>query len=391
MRILKKHQGMAIPTVLAIVVFIIGTAASLLTITFNQSHLVEKNIDNSEERAEATENVDAAVRVIIRSLLSDSQFLSSSDNILEVENYFDVSIDPFPNSTSLWVVSSTYAETRVVTSYISTSSGGGMTEEEVTNLMAYFGQSSITDYNDMPETLLEAFLPSYFETQEIDATSDPKASDLDSVKSIATYVAKKTTFYEIAPFLLNQDHTLNEGTGIEGNFYVNGNLTIYSGNVLHIADGYVLVVTNNLTMQPNSHLIGNVIVGNTAVFQGNSSSLSTFRGTLFVGSGFTSSTEFVFGTDIRPTFVFSEGGVTLYKGGTGYAYFVTPRFTLDGDAQTILNINGGVYTDDLNIKGGEYIVTPYDISTIYHLFESYALPYDSAITQDGSYTYTNPQ
>jgi len=384
MNIRKNKKGIGLPTVLAIVTFIIGTAASLLSITFSQTKLVEKNIENSEAYQSAVYNVDAAVRVMIRGLLIDPTYMTNPENISEVESYFNVSIAPHETVSALWRVTSRVTDTRSVISYLSTKAGSSMSYEEGIDLFSFFSKSLSGTSKDLPTELLTDVLPSYFETYEIDELNPPKASDLDSVKSIAQYVTKNTTFLPITEFLLNQNQI------IDGNFYIDGNLTIYSGNTLHIAEGRILFITNNLVMQANSHLIGNVVVGNNMDFNGNASTQSTFIGTAYIGNSFTSNSKINFGLSDRPTFVFSTISNTIYRYIEGYVFFTGKSFTYDVDGVTS-TIQGAVYTDSYSVKKGTLIINPIDIRLIYEYFDTYALPYDGSVSIDGSYAYTNPR
>lgn len=384
MNIRKNKKGVGLPTVLAIVTFIIGTAASLLSITFSQSKLVEKNIENSEAYQSAVYNVDAAVRVMIRGLLTDPSYLTNQENISEVEDYFNVLVTPHETVTSLWRVTSRVTDTRSVTSYLSTQAGSSMSYEEGIDLFTFFSKSLSGDSKDLPSELLTDVLPAYFETYDIDELNPPKASDLDSVKSIAQYISKSTTFLPITQFLLNQNQI------IDGDFYINGNLTIYSNNTLHIAEGRILFVTGNLTMQANSHLIGNVVVGNNMDFTGNSSSQSTFIGTVYIGNHFTSNTRLIMGLSDRPTFVFSTLSNTINRYIEGFAFFTGTAFEYDVSGITS-TISGAIYTDRYTISRGTLIVNPIDIRLIYEYFDTYALPYDGSVSVDGSYAYTNPR
>lgn len=384
MNIRKNKKGIGLPTVLAIVTFIIGTAASLLSITFSQSKLVEKNIENSEAYQSAVYNVDAAVRVMIRGLLTDPSYLTNQENISEVEDYFNVLVTPHETVTSLWRVTSRVTDTRSVTSYLSTQAGSSMSYEEGIDLFTFFSKSLSGDSKDLPSELLTDVLPAYFETYDIDELNPPKASDLDSVKSIAQYISKSTTFLPITQFLLNQNQI------IDGDFYIHGNLTIYSNNTLHIAEGRILFVTGNLTMQVNSHLIGNVVVGNNMDFTGNSSSQSTFIGTVYIGNHFTSNTRLIMGLSDRPTFVFSTISNTINRYIEGFAFFTGTAFEYDVSGITS-TISGAIYTDRYTISRGTLIVNPIDIRLIYEYFDTYALPYDGSVSVDGSYAYTNPR
>ncbi|TNF07130.1 MAG: hypothetical protein EP317_05400 [Bacillota bacterium] len=384
MKLIKNKKGIGLPTMLAIVTFIIGTAASLLSITFSQTKLVEQNIENSEAYQNAVYNVDAAVRVVIRELINDNTYLDNEQNIFELEDYFNVVITQHQTISSLWEVTSSVTDTRNVTSYISTVTGSAMTMEEATNLLTYLSRFISGDSKSLPDEVLSEVLPSYFEIYEVDQTSPPKPNDLESVKKITQYISKSTDFIPITQSLLNMNNIM------DGNFIRKGNLTIYSGNTLHIADGRILFVEGSLTMQANSHLIGNVVVFGDVIFQGNASTQSTFIGTLFVGNHFTSNTKIVAGTEERPSFVFSTLHNNIYRQISGNIFFTGTKFTYDVTGVTS-TIYGGVYVDDYNDRGGELIIISTDIRLFYDLFETYALPYDSSIVTDGSYTYTNPK
>jgi hypothetical protein len=385
MRKILNKKGIGIPTLLLIVTFLLGTGASLLTLSYQQSFVVEKNIENTEAYTEAVYNVDATIRLMIRELNLDNDYLEDPNNIDYMQDYFNVTIERYPSTAFIYTVSSRLSDTRTVRSFLSANSGTGTSGLDTTDLIEYFGMES-TNLNEVPETFIADYLPFYFESYDITTISDPRRQDLDSVKSIAQYISRRTSFIEISPTLLNQNNI------IDGDFYVNNNLTINAGNTLHIAEGHVLFITGNLTMEPNSNLYGNIIVGNNATFSATTTSSSVFEGTMYVGNHFTSNTNMTFGTAARPTFVFSQISNTLKKNGTGYAYFVAPSFKLDGvSTSTLVSISGGVYSDNVDIKRGTLTVAPFDLSTIYDKFSLYALPTYSSMLVSGDYTYTNPR
>lgn len=387
MSVIKNKKGMGIPTILAIVVFILGTAASLMTITYQSSSSIEKSIDRNEAYQQAIDHVDAAVRVIIRGLLDDPQFLSSSITVDEVESYFNVEVTQYPESTSLWVVTSTYAPNLSVSSYVSTAAGGSLSPEEAGDLMSYFSSTTTASYQDMPEELLAAYLPSYFEMNEIDTTRDPREGDLDSVKSIAQFIEKRTDVIEVPGWLLGY-----YGGYVTDDVVVDSSMTIYSGRTLEIEEGKVLFITGSLYVEPNVTLKGNIVVGGSVYFYDSwYGSTSTFIGTLFVNNHFYADCELLFGAIDRPTFVFATVSINFYNDAEGYGFFVSPRFRVDAYSSSVVTVNGGVYTDNLDIRRGELIVNPYDLSTVYQFFETYALPYDGTINVEGSYTYTTPR
>ncbi|MDX9691071.1 MAG: hypothetical protein RBT45_01360, partial [Acholeplasmataceae bacterium] len=253
MNLRRNKKGIGLPTVLAIVTFIIGTAASLLSITFSQTKLVDTNIENTETYQNAVYNVDAAVRVMIREMINDNQFLTVDTNIDELEAYFNVEITPHETVSSLWKVTSLVSNTRAVTSYVSTVAGVGGTVEDTSNLLAFFSEFISGNSKSLPEEVLNQILPSYFETFEVDELSAPKKNDLESIKKIVQYITDKTTFISISQQLLNLDNQV-----LDGNFYHDRTLTIYSGNTLELADGRILFVNGDLIMKANSNLIGNV-------------------------------------------------------------------------------------------------------------------------------------
>jgi hypothetical protein len=374
MRKILNKKGMGIPTLLMIVTFLLGTGASLLTISYQQTSIVEKNIENAESYATAVYNVDATIRIMIRELNLDNTYLENPDNITYLENYFEVSIDRYPSTAFIWTVSSSLSPTRTVKSFLSANSGTGTSGQDTTDLISYFGMET-TDLSDIPETFL---------ADHLGFTDDLK---VDSVKKIATYIAKNTEFTEISPLLLNQNDI------IDGDFYVDGNLTINAGNTLHLALGRVLFITGNLVMEPNSNLYGNVIVGNNATFNATTTSSSIFEGTMYVGNLFTSNTLMTLGTATRPTFVFSQISNTLSKNSSGYAYFIAPKFTLNNVSDpTIVSLYGGVYSDNMDVNPSATLtITPYDLSTIYDMFELYALPTYSSMITSGDYSYTSPR
>lgn len=381
---LTNKKGMALPTVLAIVVFIIGTAVSLMAISFSQTKLVDQATDNSEAYHQAIYQVDAAVQTIIRELLIDSSFLDNPTNISDVEAYFDVNIEPYGSSTSLWQVTSIYNTDKSVISYISTAASGSMTEEQAGDLLSFFGSGITTDYSDMPEELLAEHLPTYFELYEIDA-SEPKPSDLDSIKSIAKYIDRKTSFIEIPAYLLNYNYLL------AGDFVVDGNVFINSNRNIYVEEGRTLFITGNLTMGYNSSIYGNVVVGNNLTMYGSWYGTSEIIGTLFVNNTVNTYGDVDFGTETRPSFVFAATSVTLEGDGDGYIYFISPKFTLDGYSTTVVNVYGGVYADNIDIRRGTLNEYLFDLRTVYEYFETFALPYSGEAIGDGSYTYTDPK
>ncbi|MDX9691703.1 MAG: hypothetical protein RBT45_04545, partial [Acholeplasmataceae bacterium] len=210
---------------------------------------------------------------------------------------------------------------------------------------------------------------------------------LESIKKIVQYITDKTTFISISQQLLNLDNQV-----LDGNFYHDRTLTIYSGNTLELADGRILFVNGDLIMKANSNLIGNVVVFGSVIFEGSSSTQSTFLGTLYIGNHFTSNTKLIAGQSDRPSFIFSTLHNNINQKIEGYVFITGSKFTYDVKDVTS-TIHGGVYVDDNDYKvlRGVLNIIPTDITLFYDLFETYALPYDSSLVSDGSYTYTSPR
>jgi len=367
MKLIKNKKGIGIPTLLLIVTFLLGTGASLLTLSYQQSSIVERNIQNTEAYSRAVYNVDATLRVMVRELNKDNSFLNNADNISFLEDYFEVDIERYPSTAFIWTVSARVSDSKSVKSFLSANTGVGSSGVDSTDLLSYFGAES-TSLSDVAGTLLGDFLD---------------LGDEDDVKKIIRNITRNKIFLQVTQSQLN-----SEGC-IDYDAYFSGNLTIHAGNTLCMAEGRILVITNNLTMQPNSNLYGNVVVNNNVTFKSTTTSHSILQGTMYVGNHFDSETRMTFGTAERPTFIFSQNGNTLEKSGTGYAYFVAPSFTLKGSS-SVVSIYGGVYASNISNQG-TLTIEPFDLSTIYHKFKAYALPTYDSMTSSGDYTYTSPQ
>jgi hypothetical protein len=172
-----------------------------------------------------------------------------------------------------------------------------------------------------------------------------------------------------------------------GHWYITGSVTIPIGKNLTIPNGRILFIKGNLTMNRGSVLTGNVVVNGNVTLIRSSSSFETVRGTLYLHGDFTTDRRSVFGTSLRPTFIFAEGDVTLGTTyATGYGYFLCHNF--DGNDQQVV-LTGGVYAmAERKIWSGGLSANP---NLNASLFFTQGVP--TSILSDGTvnYRFTEPR
>jgi len=173
---------------------------------------------------------------------------------------------------------------------------------------------------------------------------------------------------------------------VSGHWYINGDLSIPTGKNLTIPSGYLLVVDGTLSLPKNSTITGNVIINGD--FDCNvRNSIPQIQGTFYISGDVTTSKTNILGISSQPAIFLAEGNIALGSDSTGYAYFLSTKFT--GNNKNII------------ITGGIYSVLPSNISKtiIYENtylsesnFYSYALPTSVPSSGGGSgFIFTSPK
>ncbi len=365
MHILKSKKGLGLPIVLAIVAFVLGTTATLLSYIFFQAKLSDQQIQESEEYANAFSKVSTAIHMISRDQNLDPAYLS------ELELLLDVDISTY--GTSLYVVSSNQAiGNRKVVSYLT---GAVTSVNTYESIFQYTGAESNFNLSPLvtPTNLASNYLPTYIEQNFTWFEPQTEFTDFQSVVTyIRSLALQNKGFNDKKPKdLQNQwDPTA------WWHWYVDGSVTIPKNKNLTVPDSRTLVIDGNLTMNENSTIYGNVIVNGNVTLLGKKSTTQGIVGTLYVNGDFTSNYKTTLGTIDRPSFIFTEGDVYLGSTTTGYGYFLSTNFYQTGS----LTLTGGVYAVfDPELSTSVIINENLDFTEFY----DYGIPEEIAVEPSG--------
>ena len=325
-KILKNKQGIGLPAMLDIIVFVMLSASALFTYTSFQSQSIHRNIQMVEEKNHALMSVEAALSIIQREQSIDSALLNQIYESLGVE--FET-ISP-----NLFSVSYRMVNNRSVQSFLSGQS------EAVSTYQALFdhtGQETDFFLSPMitPTSLLDAFMPDYFNTYIPNVTPQTGFMNFVDLVDYYEHLAQTTPHFEMKTpnDLQNQSNPV-----VSGRWFINGNVTV---NNLTIPPEYILFIRGNLTLTRHSTITGNVIVDGNVVIQGQGNSQQTARATFYINGHFNAANRLELGNDQRPTFVFAEGDITLGNNTFGVGYFLSINY--DGRHGNTV-VEGGVYT-----------------------------------------------
>lgn len=323
-----NHRGIGLPTALGIAAFVIALAASLLSYAVFQSNLIEKTIDRTEAYANAVQSVDATLKIIVRDQNLDPTYLTN------LETYMGVTIEAY--SASVYSVTEMVTATRSVTSYITGSAASNSTYDV---LFSNTGEEPGFVLSPLitPTSLLSVYLPTFIETTFPSLTPETSFS---SFQSIVDYIYSLTLTPGSYVRRLPSTITNQVNPIVSGHWYIDGNVTLPKNKDLTIPAGYLLFIDGNLTMDQNAILTGNVVINGSLTFKGKGNSVEELKGTFYINGNLTTSKSIILGTVSNPTFVLSEGDVTLGNNVSGYGYFLSQNFS--GNQGNVL-ITGGVY------------------------------------------------
>jgi len=378
MSILKTKKGIGIPTVLGIVTFVIATVATLLTVAVNQSKLIDRSIESSEAYANAVQDVDATLKIIARDQNLDPAYLDA------LELYMGVTIQPYVGS--LYMISSMVTSSRTVVGYISSSADIiSIYDDLLSNTTTILGPNS----DITPTSLLASYLP-IFMNSELPGVAYPDTfANFDAIVDYIRQLALSNNGFtrRFPSFLQNQVNPT-----VNSNLYIEGSVVLTKNKDLTVNPGYLLVINGNLTTNENSIISGNIVVNGTVTIIGKGNSVESLLGTLYVDGNVTTGKSIQLGTNIRPTFIFSEGNITFGNTVVGVGYFVSDNFTAN---QGNVYITGGVYVTYNASLPSSGIATQTDLNET--LLYDYAIPQiivvedEAPLPGESNFVYTFPK
>ncbi len=369
-----NHKGIGIATAIGIVTLVLAIATTLLTYAVFQANLVDKNMERTEAYANSVQAVDATLQIIARDQNFDSTYLS------DLATYMGVNITAY--NENVYMITSMVTSTKLITSYFSGSGGDISTYSSV---FAYTGKEPGFELDPLvtPTALLASYLPQFITTTFPSITPETEFTDFQSIMDYLYSLTQSSGSYSLqsATILTNLTNPI-----VSGHWYINGDLSIPTGKNLTIPSGYLLVVDGTLSLPKNSTITGNVIINGD--FDCNvRNSIPQIQGTFYISGDVTTSKTNILGISSQPAIFLAEGNIALGSDSTGYAYFLSTKFT--GNNKNII------------ITGGIYSVLPSNISKtiIYENtylsesnFYSYALPTSVPSSGGGSgFIFTSPK
>lgn len=348
---LKDRRGVGMPTVLSVAAFATATAVTIFSLTFNQARNVENDITQTDEYAAAVNAVEVTAKIIKnRTDITPANFVSL---ITEIESEIqsttwgaDVNIN-YDASTFVITINHPVASlTAGVTSYLSPSAalgGGGsmpVTPEEGTDLLNFLPTVvSPTDgsvnYTTMQVDVLSSFVSQFVDANDID--TDAPLVDT-SVSSVVNWVINETDITKY-PVTTYQNSYV---TTISSDNYVTKDVVVQNNSRLTVAEGNVMFIRGNLTVQNSSLLEGTFVVTGDVLIQNN----STVRATIYIGDDLVVQNSVGFGNQSRPTFLFvSDHTMFSYNlpRNTTDSYLYVFTKTFEHIAWETLVIHGGIY------------------------------------------------
>jgi hypothetical protein len=365
MHILKSKKGSGLPIVLAIVAFVLGTTATLLSYVFFQAKLSDLQIQESEDYKNAVSKVNTAIHMIARDQNLDPLYLA------ELELLLDVDISTY--GTSLYVIRSNQeVGNRKVVSYLTGTVTSVNTYESI---FQYTGAESNFNLSPLvtPTNLASNYLPQYIGQNFTWFEPQTKFTDFQSV---ITYIRSLALEHKGFNYQKPKDLQTQWDPTAWWHWYVDGSVTIPKDKNLTVPDSRTLVIDGNLTMNANSTIYGNVIVNGNVILQGNKKTTQGIVGTLYVNGNFTSNFPTTLGTVDRPSFVFAEGDVFLGSTTSGYGYFLSTNFNQEGN----LSLTGGIYAVFSPDLSTSVIVNP---NLEYTEFYDYGIPQEISLEPSG--------
>jgi len=371
-----NNKGMSLPSMMAIIFFLIGSVLALLSLSYNRAFLVEKNIKTSEEYVNSVSKIKAIQSIIARDQLTEEV------EIAALASYFNIEYN-LPNDAVYRFYQELGEVDRVVSGYLATSTTVVNIYDEV---FIYTGTENNFDLSPMinATSLLSEFSQEYISDTFPSLTIN---GDFSSFDLIVDYYRSLTNDYyqlEQPSYVTNQvNPTINNHIFIDGDVFLNNkNLTI--------ADGYVLVIDGNLYTDNNVNITGNIIINGSFIIDGKNKQNRQFTGTFYVNGDVEVARNTTIGTQNRPSFLIVNGDVTLENNITIYGYVIANYYQ---GQQGQNYVTGGIYTFDESSQINENNLTANpDITT--EDLEAYAVT-TTIIVESSSgeltFTYTEPR
>jgi hypothetical protein len=388
------------------------TAVTLFTVTLNQSRFIQNDITKTDEYFEAMNAVDITANLIrkrsdltiynVQTILSEIQSTVSSSNWGK-----DVTIN-YDNETHIITISLQMLNGRdTVRSFLSPSSGtmgaipvsGSTAANDLTNFMPFMQAMTPTEYKAAATVVSMSFLDAFLEANNItDINTDFTPSTMASIVENVVAQAKLSEF--ILPLNV-ANNTVSGYTGTSGLYlsesrFHDGDLTIAATNNVTIAPGQVLFVNGNLTIQSgngsNTSMLKGIVFVRGDVIVGQHVELDT---TIYVGDDVTVDNNSRIGSQARPAFIFANDAVTVGNIlETSVAFIFSSTFHRSSGSGVIAGMvyAGSITTQNKNIDynalDGQSDLNPFDLVNIFEDFYNFGLP---VLVGVGGYESTDPR
>jgi hypothetical protein len=353
MNILKNKNGMGLPMVLGITVFVIGLSATLMSYIVFQSRIVEYDIEESETYHNAVSDVSTALNY-----LSQNPEMTDAE-ILSLSNYLNVVIEQ--NENGLYIITSLINETNEVVSYMT----GSTQATDIDDIIFDFDGTEET-FELSPiitsETLLSDYMPDYV-IDSLNITDAPEGlNTYDDVMNYMEGLANDGIIDEMPSSELEKMKT----AVVSDNTFVDGDVDLNRNQDLIVSDGSILFIDGDLNLQRDTLVYGNIIVNGDVEIERNDIQIVA---TLYIQGDLVISNNLELGTIDRPTFIFVTGDVEIKNNVSGYAYIVAENIKMGNN----INIIGGIYTHQ-SFDYGENVYIEENLSLDVSKLYDYAVP-----------------
>ncbi len=321
------NQGMSLPAMLAIVLFLMASVLGLLSYVVFQANLTDKNIEFSQEYTNAITDIKTVQHIIARDKITDPAEIDTLAAYLGV-NVETVGEGVYRFSRNLEAVN------RTVDGYLAPKTEIVSTYEEI---FSYQGNEDDFELSPLvtATTMLTAYLNEYIPETFPDAPMD---GDFSTFQGSMDYLYGLTPDY----------YTLKEPSDIEnqvnpdvsGYWYVDGDVTLDNQD-LTVAEGRLLVIDGNLETNGNTHITGNFVINGDLIVDGKPRQDRQIIGTFYVDGDVEIARDTIIGSPDRPAFIFANGSISLGNNVTVYGYIIADSFSGQQGANFI---EGGVYT-----------------------------------------------
>ena len=396
--LIKNKRGFAFPTVLGTFVLVTGIAAGLFIMISNMTLLVSSDFESNELNFDAVNNVQIARDLIRKNpafYLDHTDGLNHRNQLISNLNN-SVSINEVPNSDNIWRIQSTITDQTIFVDirYIPPTESTPPLDENST-FEDYFNQFMNEDSDPHEASLILA--RNHFEA----IISSENFIVPEGHDSIETF---EELFDYIAAIAAIEENNIDPS---DGNFrdtetdsflYVSGDGEVEPGqNEGIIVDlGIVVFVDGNLTVRANVSsptIEGNFYINGNLTFQvdGAHEPIYTLIGTFYVRDNFTFNVtgppgnnhrgHLRLGSVERPTFIFAGGDVTITangfetnNNGDHFAFIFADNFVYGGNPR---RLRGDIFANTINL--GDLLLDPpvinlMDIMSDATLLYNWALP-----------------